>query len=294
MPGIRPPNHRPANHRLPDTLRLGPVVLEIADLRRSTAFYGDALGFELMREDDGAADLGAGGEVVVRLVEVPGARPVPRGGRIGLFHVAYLLPSREDLGMFIRHASEQGIRLGMSDHLVSEAVYLSDPDGLGIEVYADRPRESWGWNGGEISMDTLPLAVASVVESAGDALWSGMPPGTRVGHVHLSVGDLDRAARFYNVDAGFDKTVSTYPGALFLSAGGYHHHLGLNTWARGAEAAREGDARLAEWTIVLQTERDVFAFTETLQAAGHTLNEQANEWWIEDPIGIRMRISGPQ
>ena len=139
----------------------------------------------------------------------------------------------------------------MSNHLVSEAVYLSDPDGLGIEVYADRPRGTWQHEGRQLVMATEPLDVEDVVRAGGGEPWSGMPAGTTLGHVHLFVGDLDAAARFYHEGLGFDKTVWSYPGALFLSAGGYHHHLGTNTWAVGAVPAGEGDARLLEWEIVL-------------------------------------------
>jgi catechol 2,3-dioxygenase len=283
--GIRPPGHR-----LPDSLRLGPIVLEVADLSRSIEFYGEVLGFRVIDEGERSAELGVDETILVHLTEESRATPVPRDGRIGLFHVAYLLPTRADLGRFIRHATELGIRLGMSDHLVSEAVYLSDPDGLGVEVCADRPSESWAVRGREIAMDTRPLDVSSVMEIAGFSHWDGAPSGTRIGHVHLSVGDLTSAERFYHEVLGFDKIVWSYPGALFLSAGGYHHHLGLNTWARGAAAAGDGDARLTEWSVLLPDEAEIQKIARTLRDRGISVDEGNGDMTVTDPHGIRVRF----
>ena len=194
--------------------------------------------------------LGARGEEgpLVVLRERSGAAPVPRHGRLGLYHFAILLPSRAELGRFLRRLAELGVRAGASDHFVSEALYLSDPDGLGIEVYADRPRDQWEADGREIRMATVPLNAAELVAEAGEERWDGMLAGTVMGHLHLHVGDLVEAEAFYHRALGLDKVVWSYPGALFLSAGGYHHHLGMNTWAAGAPPAGEDDAKLLEWT----------------------------------------------
>lgn len=275
---------------LPHATRLGPVRLQVADLDRSVAYYESVLGFRVASRGGASAHLAAHGDdrPLVALVERPGVRPVGARARQGLFHVAYLLPSRADLGRFLRHLAALGIRPGMSDHLVSEAVYLADPDGLGIEVYADRPRESWAVHDGEIGMATEPLDVRAVVEAGGDAPWTGMPAGTVVGHVHLHVGDLAAAEAFYHRALGLAPTVRGYPGALFLSAGGYHHHLGLNTWAGSAPPPSGDDARLLDWTIVLPTEADVQAAADRLEAAGHAV---APDGRATDPWGTALRLT---
>jgi len=294
---MMPPAHDPAlpvglappGYRLPDATRLGRVRLQVADLARSLDFYEGVLSFRVLDRAGGTAALGAD-VPLVELVEKPGVRPVPRRGLLGLFHVAYLLPERAALGRFVRHVAEAGVPVGMSDHLVSEAVYLTDPDGLGIEVYADRPRAAWRRDGRQIAMATNPLDVRSLIEAAGDAPWTGAPAGTVVGHVHLHVGDLGRAAGFYHAALGLDKVVWDYPGALFLSAGGYHHHLGLNTWAAGAPLAGEDDARLLEWTVVVPTAEDAEAAERSVEAAGYPVARDGRGWRAEDPWGTPLRV----
>ena len=152
-----------------------------------------------------------------------------RRGAFGLYHFAILVPDRAAIGRFAAHLSSLGISVGMADHRVSESLYLSDPDGLGIEVYADRPRRTWQSHDRELAMATDPLDITSVIAAGGGEKWDGAPPGTTMGHVHLHVGSLEGAEAFYHGALGFNKTVWSYPGALFLAAGGYHHHLGTNT-----------------------------------------------------------------
>ena len=194
---------------------------------------------------------------VVELVGDPDAPPRPRGTS-GLFHLAILVPGRPDLARALQRVAEAGWRLtGASDHLVSEALYLSDPEGNGIELYRDRPREQWPVRDGVLQMDTLPLDLDGVLgELRREDASAGMPPGTRIGHVHLNVGDLAAAEAFYSGALGFDVTVRGYPGALFVSAGGYHHHLGLNTWAgEGVPPPPSGSRGLREFEIVLPNTR---------------------------------------
>ncbi|HEX8830762.1 MAG TPA: VOC family protein [Longimicrobium sp.] len=243
----------PSGYRLPDTTHLGRVVLQVADLDRSLAFYEGLVGLRLLRRADGVAELGApeSGEVLLELREKPGARPVPHRGLLGLYHFAVLLPDRAALGRLLRHLGSAGVRAGMSDHLVSEAIYLTDPDGLGLEVYADRPRSAWLHQDRQLAMTTAPLNVREVLAAAGDEPWTGVPAGTVIGHVHLYIDDIEKGAAFYHERIGFDKVVWSYPGALFVSAGGYHHHLGMNTWAAGSPVATDDDARLLEWEIVV-------------------------------------------
>ena len=287
--GIAPPGYR-----LPDATRLGRVRLQVADLERSIAYYEGVLGMRVLRRASGVATLGhhADSTPLVELSELTGARPVPRRGRLGLYHFAILLPERAALGRFVRHLGEIGAYAGMSDHYVSEAVYLTDPDGLGIEVYADRPRGAWRHQGRQLAMTTEPLDVQSLLRAAGDEPWSGMPGGTVIGHVHLYVDDLDRAAAFYHAGLGFDKVVWSYPGALFLSAGGYHHHLGTNTWAAGAPRADERDARLLDWEIALPRDADAEAAARSLEAAGYTVERSGDARLAADPCGTTLRLVG--
>ena len=285
--GIAPPEYR-----LPGDIRLGAVTLQVADLERSLAWYRDVLGFRVAEREAGRAVLTAHGDdaPLVVLREKRRAAPVPRRGRLGLYHFAILLPDRASLGRFVAHLASVGERAGASDHFVSEALYLQDPDGLGIEVYADRPRDTWRSRDRQLVMATEPLDLQDLVRAAGGTPWAGMPAGTVMGHVHLHVGDIDQAAAFYHDGLGLDKVVWSYPGALFLSAGGYHHHLGVNTWAAGAAPATDGDARLLEWEIVLPTQADADAALDGLTAAGHRVDRQSDGGIARDPWGTAVRL----
>ncbi len=285
---------RPAGYRLPEATRLGRVRLQVADLTRSLAFYEGTLGMRVVARDATVAALAAHGDdrVLVELNERAGVRPAGRGLLLGLYHFAILLPDRPALGRFVQHLAETRARAGGSDHLVSEAFYLTDPDGFGIEVYADRPRPTWRRVGRELMISTDPVDVAGLVGAAGDAQWSGIPAGTVIGHVHLHVGDLAQGSAFFSDALGFDRMTWRYPGALFLGAGGYHHHLGTNTWAgAGARAPVEGDARLLEWTIEVPTHADVAAAARSLQQAGHSVEALAQgEARTRDPWGTDIRL----
>jgi catechol 2,3-dioxygenase len=306
----------PSGFRLPEGTRLGPVRLQVADLERSLAFYQEVLGMRLLAREPTRARLGsqaaegssatgapdgaaATSPVLLELEERRGARPAPRGGRTGLFHFAILLPDRPSLGCFATHARRLGLGVGAADHLVSESLYLHDPDRLGIEVYADRPRSAWRRIGRELVMATDPLDWPGLVEAAGEAPWAGLPPGTVIGHLHLHVGDLAAASAFYSEALGFDRTVWHYPGALFLAAGGYHHHLGTNVWA-GTDATppAEDEAQLLEWTIELPEEGALAAASESLERAGFEVEllraaGRDEEVVALDPWGTPVRLQGP-
>jgi len=256
-------------------------------------WYTQLLGLHPLAVTATVATLGTrAGTPLLVLEERAGTRPVREGSRLGLYHVAILLPSRSALGRLLRHLATHREPIGASDHLVSEALYLHDPDGLGIEVYADRPRQDWAVDGLELRMATDPLDGPGLLAAGGDVPWDGMPSGTVVGHVHLHVGDLEAAGRFYGDALGFDRMVWRYPGALFLGAGGYHHHLGTNTWARGAHPAGDQDARLLEWTIELPTAGEVAAVAESLRAAGHLVTLGADGAVVADPWGTSLRLYG--
>lgn len=298
--GITPPAFR-----APPGTQVGRVRLQVADLERSLGFYRDLLGFEVLDTSGPQAALGAAsnGESgtaadsasepnrpLIELVERPGAKPAPPRGRLGLFHVAVLLPDRAQLGRVLARLADQSVRLGASDHRVSEALYLSDPDGLGLEIYADRPRRSWPRSGREIAMATEPLDARDLMAAGGDTAWTGMPGGTTIGHMHLAVDDLETAEGLFHRGLGLDKVVWSYPGALFLSAGGYHHHLGVNTWARGAAPAQEDDARLLEWRLVYPDADAVSAALASVADAGFADRVDRSGARVLDPWGVHVRL----
>jgi len=283
----------PSGFRLPDATHLGRVRLQVADLDRSIAYYETVIGLRVLARSGNVATLGPQGSdvVLVELRAKPGVRAVARRGNIGLYHFAILLPDRAALGRLIAHLSAIGVYAGMSDHFVSEAIYLQDPDGLGIEVYADRPRSEWRSADRQLAMTTNPLDVADVVGSAGGAPWTGAPAGTVIGHVHLYVRDLDEASAFYHEALGLDKIVWGYPGALFMSAGGYHHHLGTNTWAAGAPLATDDDARLVDWEIVVPAAASVSHAAESLEGHGADVRREDGDVVATDPWGTKVRIT---
>lgn len=284
--GIRP------QHRLSDETRVGGVTLQVSDLQRSVEYYSTVLGMTVLDREAKFARLGVGGtgEQLAVLREKPGIARAPRAGRFGLYHFAVLLPDRPSLGRFAAHLLSAGLRPGMADHAVSEALYLTDPDGLGIEVYADRPRSAWTQQGDELVMVTDPLDVANVIAAGQDGAWTQMPAGTIMGHIHLHVGDIERAEAFYHAALGFDKTVWSYPGALFMSAGGYHHHLATNVWSPGP-SAREDEARLLEWELVVPNVEEAVQIAHRLTDAGYAARPAGQTWLAEDPWGTRVRIA---
>jgi catechol 2,3-dioxygenase len=283
----------PPRYQLPADVRLGPVRLQISDLARSIAYYERVIGLRPIEKNAQSATLGANGDdaPLVELHERAGATPVPRRGRLGLYHFAILLPDRAALGRFVAHLASFDAHAGMADHLVSEAIYLSDPDGLGIEVYADRPRNEWRTQGQAIAMATLPLDVQNLARAGEGRPWTGAPKGTCIGHVHLHVSDLEQAASFYHAGLGLDKVVVELPGALFMSAGGYHHHLGTNTWAAGALPATDEDARLLEWTVVLPSPKDVIEAAQSIAAAGFQDRSEGGDAVAADPWGTGVRLT---
>lgn len=280
----------PDGVRLPENTHVGPVTLQVSDVSRSLDYYESLLGLQRLEAQAGSATLGAAdGRALVTLREQAGIRPAPRRGAFGLYHFAILLPDRAALGRFAHHLGGLNAPVGMADHLVSEALYLTDPDGLGIEVYADRPRSTWKSRGDELLMTSDPLDITSVIESGAHQPWIGMPAGTTMGHMHLHVGTLREAEAFYHAALGFDKTVWSYPGALFLSAGGYHHHLGTNTWSPGP-SARQDEARLLEWQLIVPTPDDVQTIAGRVGSAGYAVAADGADAVVTDPWGTVVRL----
>jgi catechol 2,3-dioxygenase len=248
--------------KLPDATRMGAVEINVRDVERELRFYEALLGLRKRRESNGVVDLG-----IVRLRHTPDA-PARARGASGLYHMAILVPSRPDLGRAIAHLVRARYPLeGASDHLVSEALYLSDPEGNGIEIYRDRPRDEWRWSDGHLHMATEPMDVEGVLSSAGDSAWNGMPDGTVMGHVHLQVRDVAPAEAFYRDAVGFDVTTH-YPSAAFLSAGRYHHHLAVNTWGTAGGPPASSDALgLRAYEIVVPDRAALDAAEDTLRDA---------------------------
>jgi len=287
----------PAEGAIDPQTTMGAVSLTVADLETADAFYRRALGLHGLERSGGRVVLGAApGVPLVELVGAPDAPPRPRRST-GLFHLAILVPDRAELARSLRRVLTAGAGFtGASDHLVSEALYLDDPEGNGIELYRDRPREEWRREGGQIAMDTLPLDVEGVLGAlpeGGDD--EGVPPGTTMGHVHLQVRDLPDAEDFYAAALGFEPTVRNYPGALFVSAGGYHHHLGLNTWASAGGAPNTPATRgLDRFVVVLPDADAVAAVGERLATAGHPAVERDGALVATDPFGneLLLRAAG--
>jgi catechol 2,3-dioxygenase len=277
--------------RLPGETHVGAVHLQIGDLQRSLHYYQGVLGMDVLERKLGGASLGVKGAVrpLIHLVEKRGITPVPRCGRFGLYHFAILLPDRAALGRFAAHVLGLGLRPGMADHAVSEALYLTDPDGLGIEVYADRPRASWRYRGDELVMTTEPLDVRDLITASEGNEWEGLADDTTMGHVHLHVGDLARAEAFYHNALGFDKKVWSYPGALFLSAGGYHHHLGTNIWSTGPAAGAD-EARLLAWELVVPEREQIHDIAQRLRARGFVADDAADGVRTSDPWGTHVYV----
>ena len=269
---------------------MGPVSLTVADLPRALAFYTERLGLRVHAEGGGKAKLGAGADDLLVLVERKGAQRAP--GTTGLFHFAVLLPSREALSLALARLAETRTLLhGAADHLVSESLYLADPEGNGIELYRDRPRATWVWEAGAVRMTVDPLDVEALLQEAAtsETEWSGLPAGAVIGHVHLKVAHIAPAERFYCDLLGFDLTARYGSNASFVATGGYHHHVAFNTWSGvGMPPPPEGATGLREFVVHLGDADDVGRVLARLAEAGVPV---APDGAVRDPSGNRMRLA---
>lgn len=279
--------------RLPGDSSMGLVHLRVADLDRSLGFYHGMLGLHVQaRTPPDSATLTAvpDGPPVIRLTAVPGIRHRPRRTP-GLYHFAILYPDRRDLGRTLFRLFEESVPFeGFADHGVSEAAYLSDPDGNGVELAADRPRTRWRDAEGRIVMYTQVLDVNSLLRAVDGDPWIGPPAGTTIGHVHLHVLDVRRAARFYSDVVGFDVMFRGYPGAVFLAAGGYHHHLAVNSWAHDERPEEGTMAGLIEFQVTVPDPAAREALAARLLAAGAPVDEEDDGLATRDPEGNRIRV----
>ena len=276
---------------LPAETRMGPVELTVSDLDRSLDYYRDSIGLGVREQGAGQASLGGDSDLLV-LEEVPGAQPAPRN--TGLFHFALLVPERRDLATWLAHAIREEVPLtGVSDHFVSEALYLRDPDEHGIEIYADRPREVW--EGQVARMTTEPLDLENLLGELADPEaepFEGLPGGTVMGHVHLQVAEIPETLRFYRDLLGFDLMASYGSQAAFLSAGGYHHHLGGNTWnSAGAAPPPEGSASLRRATIVLPDSETRDEVARRVADDGQEPEDTPQGPVVRDPSGNRLLLA---
>jgi catechol 2,3-dioxygenase len=290
--GVRDPEELeamgvPAHGLIASSTQVGRVELTVSELGRSLAYYENSVGLNVLDRAGGRASLGLGGRELLRLIEEPGARPA--AGHTGLYHFALLVPRRIDLARWLAHASRDRVPLvGLSDHFVSEALYLSDPDGHGIEIYWDRPREVWEGQVAE-RMTTLPLDVTSLLSElpgSQESSYESLPEETVMGHVHLKVAAIPATVAFYSDVLGFALMASFGSSAAFLSAGGYHHHLGANVWeSAGASPPPPGTARLRRATIVLPDEGERERVVERLADDDHPLDDTPEGPAVRDPAG---------
>ena len=268
---------------------VGAVELTVGDLERSLGYYRTAIGLDVLVRDDGRASLGVGSTELLRLVELPGAKPAP--SHTGLFHFALLVPDRASLGRWLSHAVEHRVALtGASDHVVSEALYLRDPDYHGIEIYADRPRETWE---GRVAstMTTIPLDLDDLVAAA-DGPFDGLPDGTIMGHVHLQVASVRDTVVFYRDVLGLSVTAQLGEQAVFLSAGGYHHHVGANTWnSARASPPPPGSAALRHATIVLPDAAERDRIAAWVADAGQEPQARDDGVLVRDPAQNALLLS---
>lgn len=267
------------------TLRCGAVRLAVRDLKQSLAYYQERIGLQVHRHEDGVAVLGAGNDDLLVLVAQPGARPVQRRCT-GLYHFALLTPDRPALARVLNHLLATHTPIdGASDHGVSEAIYLSDPDGHGIEIYRDHPRREWPFVKGSLAMTTDPLDVRRVLAAdRTQAPWDGIDPRTVMGHIHLHVAHLDAAEHFYVKQLGLDLMQRFGSQAAFLAAGGYHHHLGLNTWAGvGAPPPPPDAARLLDFELILPDARALADIVVRLQQSAIPVTPDGAGWRLADP-----------
>lgn len=272
---------------------LGYVSITVPNLDRSLEFYENVLGLKVHRRGDGTAMLGGGGADILELTEDPAAKRSRRTS--GLYHFAILRPSRFELAQSLRRLAETGWRIGSADHLVSEAIYLSDPDGNGIEVYRDRPRSDWPRSNGQIQMATDPLDFEGILaELSGHEQepWAGMEAKTVLGHMHLHVGNVDKADQFYNGVLGFDNIMLLGDSAGFVSAGGYHHHIAFNTWnGVGAPPQPAGSIGLRHFLVQLPDTIELGKIADRVRRAGLDIEEQNEGLLVRDPSANGVILS---
>lgn len=268
------------------------VNLKVLDLQRSLGFYQDVIGFQILEQSEKSAVLTADGKSALLEIEQPDD-VIPKQPRTtGLYHFAILLPSRSDLGSVLKHLLKLQYPLqGGSDHLVSEALYLADPDGNGIEIYADRSPTQWNWKNGEVEMSTDPIDVEGLLAEGHDE-WSKLPEGTIMGHIHLHVSELEKTKEFYCQGLGFEIVCKYGNQALFISTGGYHHHIGLNIWnGLGAPQPSENSVGLIDYTLVYPSENEREKVSQRLKELSFHVTAKETGYVTTDPSGNNIMLT---
>jgi catechol 2,3-dioxygenase len=279
---------------LPAELTMGTVMLKVGDMKVMTDYYQRALGLDIVAEQDGGLYLGRRQKPLVHLAPAPGLA-LPSRGEAGLFHTALLFEDQPSLAATVASAAQYEPQsfAGSADHLVSEAFYFSDPEGNGIELYWDRPREAWSWDGKNVVMDSLALPPQRYLEQflTEDSVARQREADAGVGHVHLQVGDVQSAQEFYVGTLGFEKTAGWHGQALFVSAGGYHHHMAMNVWNSRGAGPRRDTLGLGEVLIEVPSGDDVGALADRLKSAGVQSHHTGAELRFEDPWRNRIRVA---
>lgn len=282
----------PADHAVSMPAHIERAHLVVEDLPMVLAWYQRIMGLAPLETSASGAVLGVAGRPLLTLTSARNAARAPRNAP-GLFHIAYLVPDRRELGRWLAHAVDNGIPLqGASDHLVSEAIYLADPEGNGIEVYRDRPRKEWTYHpDGTVEMNTLPLDVQALYEQARQDEWSGLAEGSAIGHIHLQVSDLPQADAFFRDMLGLD-LMARYPGASFFATGKYHHHIAANIWnSRGAEKRQDQMTGLSAYTIRFREAERRAAAVGKLEELDIAVREEGGVFSLTDPWGIGLKLS---
>lgn len=280
--------------KIPDNTKIQSIDLRVNDLKTSVDFYSGLIGLKEIDRDNDSSALSADGNYpyILKLVEDKDAS-VRMNGTTGLFHLALRFPDRKGLaGVFLRLFNHKIKFHGFSDHLVSEAIYLADPDGNGIELYTDKPKETWEWKSGEVQMDTLPLDLSKItLEHDEREVWNGIHPETDLGHVHLNVSDLYKAEKVYHDIIGFDVTNFSYPGAKFFSAGGYHHHLGANIWkTRKGSEPKENSLGMINFTVKLPDTEMLKSIEKNSRELGLLIESNENEVYMKDYDNNKIKL----
>ncbi|MGE7692172.1 VOC family protein [Lysinibacillus sp. NPDC097214] len=272
-------------HEKPNTYVTN-VEIKVSDLQRSLTYYQEVIGFSVLHQESHRATLTADGKTALLTIVQPETVEEKTNFTTGLYHFAILLPTRRDLANIITHFHNNGVYFGASDHDVSEALYLNDPDNNGIEVYADRPESEWTWHFDQVHMVTEPLKVQSIL-AEGDGSWNGLPADTVMGHIHLSVSNLAAAEEFYTKGLGFEIVTRYGAQALFISTGRYHHHIGLNTWhSENAPKLGENQVGLQTFSLRLDNEEQATTMKENLRAIGAPVTDIDGGFQTADPSGI--------
>lgn len=277
---------------LHEDVQIGLVQIRVSNLERSLAFYQNVIGLKILRRHGREAEMTADGRrvlLVLREIEHP---RMPGRKAAGLYHFAILLPDRPSLGLVLRNLIASEIEIGQGDHLVSEALYIRDPDQNGIELYRDRPRDTWKRDAeGDYVMPSDPVDVDGLLSASEGLTWNGLPAGTVIGHVHFHVGDLAQARKFYVDALGFEPTAHYGNSALFISAGGYHHHMGLNIWAgQGAPATPDDAPGIDYFTLLLPDSREVAAVAARVRQAGYSVTDTGDAVTLTDPWNIGIKL----